>query len=408
MEAFENGGVAHLVEDIKKYHETHSGYYEPSVTEDGVLSLIEHNGAPKIETTWNIRGPQGPVGAAGEQGPAGKDGAKGDAGSPGAKGDTGGYYEPSVNDDGNLSLTAKNGAPAIATTWNIKGPQGLQGDQGPKGDRGPEGPPGADGAPGKDGASGKNGAPGAKGDTGGYYEPSVSDEGVLSLIAKNGAPAVDTTWDIKGPQGATGAQGPAGPAGSIGPAGPAGPQGPAGVNATTTDTATSSANGLMSSTDKQLLDSLKAKVEKLEKSSGGQISAGTSLFTGATADASASTGTSFQVPATAAEQTRKTFDVPFGAYSVVVRAKVAANTATAACFNIVAYAGTTLLKRVAVQPNHFSAANAWCPIGIGVDFSAAADCDLAVAIESATGASVVTHIDSVTVAPAVVAVNMIG
>lgn len=55
-----------------------------------------------------------------------------------------------------------------------------------------------------------------KGDAGGYYEPSVDDEGMLSLTAKNGAPEIQTKWNIKGPAGANGLPGPAGPAGPAG------------------------------------------------------------------------------------------------------------------------------------------------------------------------------------------------
>lgn len=54
-------------------------------------------------------------------------------------------------------------------------------------------------------------------------------------------------------KGEKGEQGVAGPKGDKGDRGP---QGPAGQNATTTAVATSSANGLMSSTDKRKLDGI--------------------------------------------------------------------------------------------------------------------------------------------------------
>lgn len=63
---------------------------------------------------------------------------------------------------------------------------------------------------------GKQGPAGADGEDGGYYQPTVSDEGVLSWQAsKAGMPAVSPA-NIKGPKGDTGAQGPAGADGSPG------------------------------------------------------------------------------------------------------------------------------------------------------------------------------------------------
>ena len=62
-----------------------------------------------------------------------------------------------------------------------------------------------------------------------------------------------TPWIEKG---ATGPQGSQGPKGDTGATGPQGPKGDPGVNATTTAVATTSANGLMSSTDKTKLDGI--------------------------------------------------------------------------------------------------------------------------------------------------------
>lgn len=64
------------------------------------------------------------------------------------------------------------------------------------------------------GPKGETGQVGPKGETGGYYRPTVTEEGQLSFTAENGAAALQQTWDIKGPVG------PAGPAGPVGPAGP--------------------------------------------------------------------------------------------------------------------------------------------------------------------------------------------
>ena len=79
---------------------------------------------------------QGPQGAKGDTGATG---ATGPAGADGEDGADGGYYQPSVDDSGNLSfMGSKVGMPTVQTK-NIRGPQGIQG------------PPGEDGAPGSDG-----------------------------------------------------------------------------------------------------------------------------------------------------------------------------------------------------------------------------------------------------------------
>lgn len=149
-------------------------------------------------------GPQGPQGEQGIQGPAGQDGvgipaggttgqvlAKASntdydtewvdqtgGGGSGEPGEDGGYYQPSVDEAGDLSWTAsKEGMPAVDSV-NIKGPKGdtgATGPQGPKGDTGPAGPqglkgdkgdPGAQGIQGIQGPQGEPGAKGEKGDTG--------------------------------------------------------------------------------------------------------------------------------------------------------------------------------------------------------------------------------------------------
>lgn len=67
------------------------------------------------------------------------------SGGSGTPGEDGGYYQPSVDTEGNLSWTAsKADMPAVASS-NIKGPQGPQGLQGPTGQTGPQGPAGQDG-----------------------------------------------------------------------------------------------------------------------------------------------------------------------------------------------------------------------------------------------------------------------
>lgn len=188
---------------------------------------------------------------------AAADRAEASGGGGGTGGEDGGYYQPSVNADGNLSWTAsKSDMPGVATV-NIRGPQG---DQGPKGDTGADGgqgPAGEDGfsptvavteitgghrvtitdvngpksfdvADGKDGSGGSGGS-GADGEDGGYYQPSVSASGDLSWSAsKAGMPAVATV-NIRGPEGKQGVQGDTGPEGPKGDKGDAGPQGERGL-----------------------------------------------------------------------------------------------------------------------------------------------------------------------------------
>lgn len=108
-------------------------------------------------------------------------------GGSGEAGQDGGYYAPSVDDDGNLTWTpSKDDMPQVEGA-NIKGPAGPQG---------PAGADGKDGAQGPQGEQGVQGPPGEKGDTGPQGE--------------------------KGDKGDTGAQGPKGDTGETGPAGATG------------------------------------------------------------------------------------------------------------------------------------------------------------------------------------------
>lgn len=127
------------------------------------------------------------------------------------KGPPGGYYTPSVADDGTLTWSASQTDMPPVPQANIRGPQGKQG------------PPGAAGPAGKDGA------PGPAGENGGYYTPTVDGDGNLSWTgSQDGMPSVPSA-NIRGPQGAPGAQGPQGDTGPQGETGPEGPQGPAGI-----------------------------------------------------------------------------------------------------------------------------------------------------------------------------------
>lgn len=130
----------------------------------------------------------------------------------------------------------------------------LNGDAGPQGPAGPNGPQGVQGVPGPtgpQGATGAQGIQGVKGDTG-----------------------------ATGPQGATGATG------------------PAGTNATTTLNATTSTNGLMSSTDKTKLDGILSRSTSYIASGGRPV--GTGFIIHATRDAIVNYTISYGLTATLA------------------------------------------------------------------------------------------------------------
>lgn len=155
----------------------------PGLTINGTLKTGE-----VLSGTANVprQGPPGPQGEQGIQGPAGQDGVgipaggttgqvlakvsntdydtewidQTGGGGSGEPGEDGGYYQPSVDDEGNLSWTAsKEGMPAVDSS-NIKGPQGPQGPTGQTGPQGPEGPQGETGPQGPAGEQGPAGADG--------------------------------------------------------------------------------------------------------------------------------------------------------------------------------------------------------------------------------------------------------
>ena len=90
-------------------------------------------------------------------------------GGSGEAGQDGGYYSPSVDDDGNLTWTpSKDDMPQVEGA-NIKGPAGPQGPAGADGKdgaQGPQGEQGVQGPPGEKGDKGDTGEQGPKGDTG--------------------------------------------------------------------------------------------------------------------------------------------------------------------------------------------------------------------------------------------------
>lgn len=150
---------------------------------------------------------------------AAKTGGGGGSGGSGSDGEDGGYYQPSVDDEGNLTWTpSKADMPSVAGA-NIMGPEGPQGPkgdagqkgdtgpegpkgdtgetgpQGPKGDTGETGPQGPQGEKGDTGPQGPAGAQGEKGATGGYYTPVASQSSNTLTIqfvpSESGLPAVD-------------------------------------------------------------------------------------------------------------------------------------------------------------------------------------------------------------------------
>ena len=171
------------------------------------------------------QGERGPAGAKGEQGPQGETGPAGPAGEQGPQGEPGtglnilGTYatvealqkavtSPKQGDMYNVGAAAPYNIYMWDTTapagWKDQGQlQGPEGPQGPAGEQGPKGDPGA---------------AGAKGDTGPYFTPSVSAEGVISW-SNNGGLNNPPETNIRGPQGEQGLTGERGPAGEQGPQG---------------------------------------------------------------------------------------------------------------------------------------------------------------------------------------------
>lgn len=94
-------------------------------------------------------------------------------GGGGGSGKDGGYYVPSVDDEGNLTWTASDPTMPDVDGANIKGPAGSDG---------------------KDGAPGQDGAPGTT------FTPSVDSEGNLSFTNDGGLPNPEPV-NIKGPKG---------------------------------------------------------------------------------------------------------------------------------------------------------------------------------------------------------------
>lgn len=150
-------------------------------------------------------------------------------GGGGGTGEDGGYYTPSVSEEGVLSWTASKPSMPAVPAANVQGPagpagprgeigpegpegpqgnpgaQGPQGDPGPQGEQGPEGPQGPKGDPGNIGPEGPKGDPGPQGAPGAKGDPGVGVPAggtVGQVLTKSGAGDYETEW--QDPQGGSG------------------------------------------------------------------------------------------------------------------------------------------------------------------------------------------------------------
>lgn len=145
-------------------------------------------------------------------------------GGGGGTGEDGGYYTPSVSEEGVLSWTASKPSMPAVPSANVQGPAGPAGPQGAVGPEGPEGPQGETGAQGPQGSPGPQGEQGPEGPQGPKGEP-----GDTGAQGPKGDPGPEGPQGPKGDPGEPGAQGPQGDPGAQGPEGPQGPKGDPGV-----------------------------------------------------------------------------------------------------------------------------------------------------------------------------------
>ena len=145
--------------------------------------------------TKNIRGPQGVQGERGETGSQGPQGVQGIQGERGPQGFT---FRPSISSAGVLSWS-NDGGQANPQAISVIGPAGPAGERGERGVQGERGEPGI---PGEAGAVGPRGV---------TFTPTVSSSGVWSCTNDGGLPNPSAV-NIMGPQGPKGDTGPAGPA----------------------------------------------------------------------------------------------------------------------------------------------------------------------------------------------------
>ena len=279
----------------------------PSVT-------VTNSGTTSTLTFHKLKGATGATGPKGDTGETGATGPKGDTGPQGPKGNDGTSVSVSsiTYQKGSSNTTIPTGtwSPTIVsadpggylwtkTTFSdgkIAYSVARQGANGAKGDTGPRGPQGEQGPKGETGAAAGFGTPTATVDAN-VGTPSVT----ISASGANTAKVFNFAFkNLKGQKGDTGPRGPQGEQGPKGETGATGAtptitasatvsnttgtptvnvtrsgtdaaptftfaftnlkgaKGDPGVNATTTAVATTSANGLMSSTDKSKLDGIAA------------------------------------------------------------------------------------------------------------------------------------------------------
>lgn len=198
-----------------------------------------------IEWLSSLHGADGSDGKDGLDGLNGRDGTDGRNGADGLNGSDGKDGSNGVDGKSAYQIARDAGYGGTETQWL----DSLKGADGKNGLNGSDGKNGADGKNGVDGTNGVNGKDGANGKS--AYEVAVA----------NGYSGTQVQWlaSLKGADGKDGTNGTNGKDGA---------NGKDGVNATTTTPATTSANGLMSSSDKAKLDAINAPVFNVIASGG--------------------------------------------------------------------------------------------------------------------------------------------
>ena len=282
--------------------------------------IAVENGFKGTEGEWlaSLKGAKGEPGADGKQGAPGAQGPQGKDGDtpikgvdyftdeeidaivdevfnliddgkdiiaiPGPQGEDGGYYFPTVNDDGFLSWQPSLEDMPIPAPAYIRGPQGTQGPQGEAGPRGFTGEQGPPGERGEQGIQGEPGAKGEKGEKGDKGEPGergadgapgadgaqgprgyTGERGPQGERGEQGPPGADGTPGERGLQGPPGEQGPRGEQGIPGPQGEQGPIGPQGPKGDKGDKGDKGADGTITFTDLTEEQKASLKGEKGDK-----------------------------------------------------------------------------------------------------------------------------------------------